>query len=75
MEKGNEYIVQHMTKIREAIRQDKQARVMETQHRTLRVNWEDERGLCGLKKKEAMKTYELCDLHCLQCPHGFASPI
>jgi len=71
VEKGNEYTVQHMTKIREAIRQGKQARIMTTQRRTLRVNWEDELGLCGFKKKDAIHTYEMCNLQCLRCPYGF----
>ncbi|MCJ7759799.1 hypothetical protein MUP59_01485, partial [Candidatus Bathyarchaeota archaeon] len=59
-EKTNEYITQHMVKIREGIRQGKQPRVMEIQSRTLKVDWEKEVGLCGHVKKEALKGFELC---------------
>lgn len=72
VEKGNEYIIQHMTKIRESILQGKSARVMETQNRSLRIDWEKERGFCGLEKKTAVKTYELCTLQCSRCLHGFS---
>jgi hypothetical protein len=71
-EQGAQYMVQHMTKIRESILQGKNSRVMETQERTLRVKWEQERGLCGLGKRDAIKSYELCDLKCFQCPYGFS---
>ena len=66
---GNEYIVQHMTKIKEAIRQGKQPRIMETQHRILAVNWQDEYGLCGYPKTLAIQNHELCTQMCLQCPY------
>jgi len=64
-----EYSCQHMTKIRESIRQRKAPRVMETQHRHVRVNWEDEVGLCGFKKKEAIKKMELCCDNCFLCAY------
>jgi hypothetical protein len=68
--KDNEYIAKHMTKIRESIRQQKQPRVMETQKRRLRVDWKNERGLCGLPKKEAIGQFELCNLRCFTCAHS-----
>lgn len=43
----NDYSIQHMTKIRESIRQRKQPRVMETQKRRLKIDWGNEVGLCG----------------------------
>src|SRR5208282_1087086 len=67
--KDNAYIVRHMVKIRESVLQQKNARVVETQRRTLRTDWDEERGLCALKKREAIKTYELCSLQCFQCPY------
>ena len=73
VEKGNEYVVEHMTKIRESILRGKAARVMETQGRSLHIDWEEEKGFCGLRKKIAIKTYELCTLQCFQCPSGFCS--
>lgn len=69
-DKGSEYVIQHMTKIRESVRQQKQARVMETQKRRLRVDWENERGLCGLPKKDAIGQFELCNLRCFACAHS-----
>lgn len=63
------YSHQHMTKIRESIRNKKQPRVMETQHRNLWINWEDEVGLCGLRKKEAVKKMELCCDNCFMCAY------
>lgn len=68
-DKDTRYLIQHMTKIRESIRQKKQPRVMETQHRRLWVNWEDEVGLCGLKKKDAMKKMEMCCDNCFLCAY------
>jgi hypothetical protein len=68
--KDNEYIAEHMTKIRESIRQQKQPRVMETQKRGLHVDWENERGLCGLPKKDAITNFELCNLRCFTCAHS-----
>ena len=68
-DKDTRYLIQHMTKIRESIRQRKSPRVMETQHRRLWVNWEDEIGLCGLKKKEAVKKMELCCDNCFLCAY------
>ena len=69
-DKDTRYLIQHMTKIRESIRQRKSPRVMETQHRRIRVNWEDEVGLCELKKKEAVKKMELCCDNCFLCAYG-----
>jgi hypothetical protein len=69
-DKSDEYLAQHMTKIRESIRQRKQPRVMETQQRRLRVNWENEVGFCGLTKKTALKTRELCTDQCYTCPYS-----
>ena len=69
VEKGNEYIVQHMVKIREAIRQNKQPRVMETQRRHMKVYWEEERAQCGHKRSEAIKILELCNLDCFNCAY------
>ena len=69
VQKGNEYIVQHMVKIREAIRQSKQPRVMETQVRHISVNWENEFGLCGYPKVQAMTQVDSCLDNCFTCPH------
>lgn len=68
-DKSNEYPTKHMTKIKESIRQRKQPRVMETQKRKLKINWENEVGLCGLKKKDAIKEKELCCLNCFNCAY------
>lgn len=59
-DRSNEYIAKHMTKIREAIRQRKQARVMETRPRRLAVDWENEIMPCGLTMSQALKEKELC---------------
>lgn len=59
-DKSNEYLAKHMTKIREAIRQKKRARVMETKPRKLKINWENEIMPCGLTMNEALKQKELC---------------
>lgn len=69
-DEGSEYVIQHMTKIRESVRQQKQARVMETQKRHLRVDWENERGPCGLSKREAIRQLEMCGLKCFTCPYA-----
>jgi hypothetical protein len=71
VDKSDEYFAQHMTKIRESIRQNKQPRVMETQQRHLRVNWEEEVGFCGLTKKTALETRELCTDQCYTCPYSW----
>ena len=60
MNKSNEYLAKHMTKIREAIRQNKRVRVMETRPRRLAIDWEKQIMLCGLTQTEAMKQKELC---------------
>lgn len=69
-DKSNEYLVKHMTKIREAIRQGKQARVMETRSRRLGINWEKEIMPCGLTRKQAIKEKELCSLNCFTCAYN-----
>ena len=69
VEKGNEYIVEHMVKIKEAIRQGKQPRVMETQIRHLKVDWSKEIRPCGLPLNEALKKMELCCGNCFQCAY------
>jgi hypothetical protein len=70
VKKGNEYVVQHMVKIREAIRQGKQARVMEAQLRHIRVDWENEYGLCGYPKTQAMMQVDSCTDNCFTCAHS-----
>ncbi|MCJ7633356.1 hypothetical protein MUP77_13335 [Candidatus Bathyarchaeota archaeon] len=59
-----------MTKIREAIKQKKQARIMETQTRRLRTEWWREQGLCGVPKERAIKTMELCNQQCFLCAYA-----
>ena len=69
-DKSNEYIAKHMTKIREAIRQNKRARVMEARPRRLGVNWENEAMPCGLVMDEALKQKELCVApECHECAY------
>ncbi len=68
-DKSNEYLSKHMTKIKEAIRQGKRARVMEEQTRRVKIDWDEERGLCGLKIKDAFKQTELCTKNCSNCPY------
>ncbi|MCJ7455711.1 DNA polymerase [Candidatus Bathyarchaeota archaeon] len=70
VEKGTEYPVPHMVKIREAIRQSKQARVMETQRRHIGVNWENEYGFCGQRKAQAMIYTDSCTDNCFTCAHN-----
>ena len=68
--KSNEYLSKHMTKIREAVKQKKQARIMETRPRRLVVNWEDEIRPCGLTTSEAVKQKELCVApRCYECAY------
>ncbi|KXA94289.1 hypothetical protein AKJ65_04875 [candidate division MSBL1 archaeon SCGC-AAA259E19] len=67
--KENEYLVDHMNKIREAIREGKQARKMEERKRSIQIDWTEEVGLCGLKKGEAVKERELCTGACSKCPY------
>ena len=69
VEKGNEYIVEHMVKIKEAFRQGKQPRVMETQRRHLKVDWNKEIRPCGLFMNEALKKMELCCGNCFHCAY------
>ncbi len=69
-DKSNEYLSKHMTKIREAIRQNKQARVMDTRPRRLGINWENEAMPCGLTMNEALKQKELCVApRCYECAY------
>jgi hypothetical protein len=70
VDKGNEYTVQHMVKIREAIRQSKRARVMETQMRHIAVTWENEYGLCGQPKSQAVVHIDSCTDNCFTCAHS-----
>jgi hypothetical protein len=58
-----------MTKTREAIRQRKRARVMETQRRTLNIEWQNEIGFCGVPKQEALEQKELCNNQCFLCAY------
>ncbi len=70
-DKSNEYIAKHMTKVREAIRQKKRARVMETRPRRLWINWENEIKPCGLTASEALKRKELCVApECHECAYA-----
>jgi hypothetical protein len=70
-DKSNEYIAKHMTKVREAVRQKKQARVMETRPRRLAVDWEREIMACGLTMNEALKQKELCVApRCYECAYA-----
>ena len=69
-DKSNEYLAKHMTKIREAIRQNKRARIMETRPRRLAIDWENEIMPCGLTQTEAMKQKELCVApRCYECAY------
>jgi len=70
IEKGNEYVVQHMVKTREAIRQNKQARVMEAQTRHIGVDWKTEYGLCGQPKNQAITYVDSCVENCFNCAHN-----
>ena len=68
-DKSNEYLSRHMTKIKEAIRQRKQARIMEEQVRRAKIDWDEEIGKCGLRIKDALKQMELCNKNCSNCPY------
>ena len=70
VEKKHDHEVMHMTKIRESLKQHKQPRVMEKQKRKINVNWDNEIGLCGLKKKKAVKEMELCSSACFTCAYA-----
>lgn len=69
--RGTEYIVEHMNKIKESLRQRKQPRVMETRKRHVRVNWKEEKQImpCGLSKRKALKQKELCNGNCRTCAY------
>lgn len=58
-----------MTKIREAIKERKQTRIMEKQTKTLRIEWEKERGLCGIPKRQVIVQNELSTQQCFLCAH------
>lgn len=68
-DKSNQYLAQHMTKIHESLKQNKNPRVMEVRRRRLRVDWENEVGFCGLTRTVALKTQELCTNQCYTCPY------
>lgn len=69
-DKSNEYLAKHMTKIKEAIRQNKQARVMETRPRRLGIDWRDEIMPCGMTVNDALKQKELCVApRCYECSY------
>lgn len=68
-DKSNEYQAKHMTKIKEAIRQGKQARIMEEQVRRAKIDWDEELGKCGLRIKDALKQMELYNKNCSNCPY------
>ena len=70
-DKSNEYLTRHMTKTREAIRQGKKPRIMETRPRRLAVNWENEIMPCELALKDAQKQKELCVApRCYECAYA-----
>lgn len=58
-----------MVKIKEAIRQGKQPRIMETQKRHLKVDWNKEITPCRLDINEALKEMELCCGNCFPCAY------
>jgi hypothetical protein len=66
-DQSRKYICNHMTRIRESLRQDKNPRVNEIQIRGLNVNWKDEVGFCGMKKDA--RAQELCTNQCYTCPY------
>lgn len=68
--KNVSYDFKHMTKIRESLKQKKYPRVMEHGIRSIHVEWKDEKGLCGLRKEEALKSLEMCSLNCFSCAHS-----
>ncbi|KXB01896.1 hypothetical protein AKJ45_01780 [candidate division MSBL1 archaeon SCGC-AAA261F19] len=70
LEKKNEYLVEHMNKIRESIRQGRQPRKMEERLRSIRIDWTKEVGLCGWKKGEAIKEWGMCTGACSKCPYA-----
>ncbi|KXB04475.1 hypothetical protein AKJ50_02340 [candidate division MSBL1 archaeon SCGC-AAA382A13] len=69
-EKENEYLIEHMNKIRESIREGRQPRKMEERKRKIRIDWTQEIGLCGWKKGEAVKEWEMCTGACSKCPYA-----
>jgi len=70
-DKSGEYLAKHMMKVREAIRQKKRARVMETTPRRLGINWENETMPCGLTMNEALRQKELCVApRCYECAYA-----
>ena len=63
-----------MTKIRESIKQKKAPRVMETQKRRIHVNWEDEIGLCGYRKADAIKCWNFVPTYAMFVPINRSVP-
>jgi len=51
-------------------RQKKYPRIMERGIRTIKVDWKQEMGLCGVPKEKALKTLEMCNLDCFTCAHS-----
>ena len=68
-QRKNDYFFMHMTKMKEAIRQRKQPRVMEKRKGKIGVDWETEKGLCGLLIKKALKVKDMCTGICITCAH------
>jgi hypothetical protein len=73
-ESSNMYHINHMNKIRESLKQNKQPRIMERQKRIIRINWEDERGFCGMKKGQAIISYDMCNDNCFTCAYVLLEP-
>ncbi len=66
-----DYSYRHMNKIRESLIQHKTPRVMEEGRRSLKIDWKEERGFCGMLKHEAMRTKELCNGCCFTCAYSY----
>jgi hypothetical protein len=60
-----------MNKIRESLKQHKTPRIMEDIKRSIAINWYDERGTCGLPKRQAMRERELCTGSCFTCAYSY----
>jgi hypothetical protein len=69
-DKSKEYECKHMTRLKESFVQHKNPRVFETQKRGIKINWKNEVGLCGLRKKDAIKKLELCCDNCFLCAYN-----
>jgi hypothetical protein len=66
-----DYFTKHMNKIRESLKQHKTPRIMEDIKRSIAINWYDERGTCGLPKRQAMRERELCTGSCFTCAYSY----